>query len=288
MSFFRRAFTLVELLVVIAIIGILVGLLAPAIQSLRESSRRTECQSRLTAIGMALQSYHDRWLQFPVGTVLEATEGAQVGPIQSTPVGNHQNWLGRLLDLLDQPVIASQIDRSKSIYDAVNAPVLRLNYPGVKCPSTSTYPHNASSYIGFHNPTEKPIDTSDQGVFVLNTVITSDDISDGLSNTAFVSEKLTPPDDLGWLSGTRATLRNVGDGIQSRLDATPNPPSPLAVGSIGSRHPAGANILFGSGMIRFQTTHTDQRVLEQMVDRRDGQLPLSFQSIEEQRQRSIQ
>ena len=281
MSTPRRAFTLVELLVVIAIIGILVGLAAPALQAMRESSRRSLCQSRLTPIGMALQSYHDRWQQFPVGTVADS------GPVQSEPVGNHHNWLGRLLDLLDQPVIASQIDRSVSIYDEANAAVLQLEYPGVKCPSAGRYPANASCYVGLHHPTEKAIDQSDLGAFVLNLPISRDDISDGMSNTAFVSEKLLRSDDLGWLSGTRATLRNVGGGSQTTND-TSAALLPSAVGSIGSQHPAGVHVLFGSGEIRFQTDQTDQRILEQMVDRRDGGLPLHFQSIEEQRRQSVE
>ncbi|WP_145388787.1 DUF1559 family PulG-like putative transporter [Stieleria neptunia] len=277
----RRAFTLVELLVVIAIIGILVGLAAPALQAMRESSRRSLCQSRLTPIGMAIQSYHDRWQQFPVGTVADS------GPVQNEPVGNHHNWLGRLLDLLDQPVIAAQIDRSISIYDEGNAAVLQLQYPGVKCPSAGRYPANASCYVGLHHPAEKAIDESDHGAFVLNLAISRDDISDGMSNTAFVSEKMLRDEDLGWLSGTRATLRNVGGGIQTSDDMfTPLPPS--TVGSIGSHHPAGVHVLFGSGQIRFQTDQTDQRVLEQMVDRRDGGLPLHFQSIEEQRRQSVE
>lgn len=281
MSSLRRAFTLVELLVVIAMIGILVGLAAPAIQAMRESTRRASCQSRLTPIGMALHSYHDRWLHYPVGTV------ADTGPVQSEAVGNHHNWLGRLLDGLDQPVIASRIDRSTSVYDESNSAVLDLMYSGVKCPSGGRYPANASSYVGLHHPTEKPINETDHGVFLLNKPISREDISDGLSNTAFVSEKLSRPDDLGWLSGTRATLRNVGGGIRTPTGSF-NQLAPSAVGSIGSRHPAGVHLLLGSGAIRFQATQTDPRILEQLVDRRDGQLPLEFQSMEAQRRQSIQ
>lgn len=276
----RRAFTLVELLVVIAIIGILVGLLTPAVQAMRESSRRVTCQARLTPIGMALMSYHDRWQHFPVGTINES------GPIKSVATGNHHNWLGRLTDLLDQPVIADRIDRSVSIYDDANADVLHLGYPGVRCPSSVTTLENVSSYVGFHHPVEKPIDETNWGVFVLNEPIRRDDVSDGLSNTVFVSEKITPFDDLGWLSGTRATLRNGGP-IGNSLDYS-EALDPSIVGSIGSLHPGGTHVLYGSGAIKFQTTLTDQRVLEQMIDRRDGQLPLQFQSIETLRRQSIQ
>ena len=60
---------------------------------------------------------------------------------------------------------------------------------------------------------EAPIDEMNHGVFVLNQRITYDDVSDGASHTIFIGEKLNEPVDLGWMSGTRATLRNTGSPI---------------------------------------------------------------------------
>ncbi|MCH1495549.1 MAG: DUF1559 domain-containing protein [Rubripirellula sp.] len=276
----RAGFTLVELLVVIAIIGMLVGLLSPAVQAMRESSRRLTCQTYLATVGLAIQGYHDRWLHYPVGTVADS------GPVLSQAKGNHHNWIGRLSGLLGQPVVASRIDRSVGVYSEANRDVLTLQFPGIRCPSSIQDLSNASSYVGLHHPTEKTIDETDYGVFVLNTTLAIDDIQDGLSNTAFVSEKLTTMYDLGWLSGTSATIRNVGEGISSDVNIYQRP-SVDVVGTIGSRHPAGVHLLDGSGGIRFISTQVDARVLRQLADRRDGELPVELQSLDQQRENNL-
>ena len=196
-------FTLVELLVVIAIIGILVGLLLPAVQAAREAARRLQCTNNLLQFGMALHNYELAHRVLPSGTV-----DAQ-GPIVHLPIGYHHNWIVQILPMLDQRVAYNVIDHGQSIYAKVNLPLRQYSMSLLHCPSSSgSGPF--SNYAGVHDSREVPIDIDNNGVLFLNSAVTFDDIVDGLSQTVFASEKSFDETDLGWSSGTRATLRNFG------------------------------------------------------------------------------
>jgi prepilin-type N-terminal cleavage/methylation domain-containing protein len=205
MSRRTRAFTLVELLVVIAIIGILVALLLPAVQSARERARMCSCDNKLTQLILGLHSYELAQGAFPRGVV------EKTGPVLNAPSGYHHNWISALLPYVEQSALQQHIDFSVGVYAPANVPVRKFELGLLSCPSepfSISKPY--SNYAGCHNDVEAPIDEGNQGVLVLNKSFTRDDISDGLAYTIFVGEKLSDAWDLGWLSGTRATLRNTG------------------------------------------------------------------------------
>jgi prepilin-type N-terminal cleavage/methylation domain-containing protein len=111
MKIFRRGFTLVELLVVIAIIGILVALLLPAIQAARAAARRTQCQSNIKQVGLALQNYHSTNNEFPVGMQFDVQTQAP------TSINYRPNWVMHVLPYLEE----------QALYDAFNPETFNLN-----------------------------------------------------------------------------------------------------------------------------------------------------------------
>ncbi|MBC8873867.1 MAG: DUF1559 domain-containing protein [Planctomycetes bacterium] len=200
----QNGFTLVELLVVIAIIGILVALLLPAIQAAREAARRTQCSQNLSQLIIAVHNYEMAWSVYPPGTI------EKKGPIQNHAHGYHHNWLIQLLPYMEQKNAYQHIDRTVGVYHKNNVPVRQLTIDNLLCPSQPATPQGYSSYAGCHHDLEAPIDVNNNGVFFLNSRITYDDITDGSAYTLFVGEKLIEQGDLGWMSGTSATLRNTG------------------------------------------------------------------------------
>jgi prepilin-type processing-associated H-X9-DG protein len=165
-----------------------------------------------------------------------------------------------------------------------------------------------TSYAGCHNDVESPIDAKDHGVLFLNSRIRYEDIEDGTSNTIFIGEKLADDTELGWASGTRATLRNMGWTVNTTLTpirTSPNAASSMApdevedatnlsasgraagkaaeeakkpiVGGFGSKHPGGSNFGLGDGSVRFLKNTINPKVLHLLGNRADGDLLSSDQ-----------
>jgi prepilin-type N-terminal cleavage/methylation domain-containing protein/prepilin-type processing-associated H-X9-DG protein len=276
-------FTLIELLVVIAIIGVLIALLLPAVQSAREAARRAQCLNNMVQLSIALQNYESSHLAYPPGVV------NPTGPIAGQPKGYHYSWLAQLLPHIEQQNVFNNLNFALGAYHACNDTVRAVEIYTLFCPSDgsprtsgsglTSSPIALNAYAGCHNDVEAPIDTTNRGTLFLNSALRPDDFSDGLSNTFFVGEKRMDASDLGWVSGTRATLRNTGTAI--RLGGGPafGPPASatpgaalLWVGGFGSWHPGGANFALGDGSVRFIRASINQTVYQNLGNRSDGNM----------------
>lgn len=298
----QSGFTLVELLVVIAIIGILVAMVLPAIQAARETARRAYCTNQLRDVIVGLHEYEMAEEHFPAGTTNPD------GPIQNLPTGQHFSWVARILPYLDETAKFDHLDLSGSAYDRQNDAARQMSIPGLVCPSEIASMQAMSSYAACHHDVEAPVDADQNGMFFLNSGVTREDVPDGAGYTIFVGEKCTfPAIDLGWLSGTPATLRNAGSPLNQDLYDRPggtgpapwltvapaveetapadgeedqlpnsrlggNPSQPLRVGGFGSYHLTGANFAYGDGSVQFISENVSEELLAQLANRHDGSM----------------
>ncbi len=194
-----RGFTLVELLVVIAIIGILIGLLLPAVQSAREAARRMQCTNNLKQLGLAMHNYHDVVKFLPPGYLTKYVGTA----LSSTSWG----WGALILPYVEQQALYNTLDvGGPSIYGATNDPVKLAAMQQVistfQCPSDVRVPLNVtrtingkqlatSNYVG-NNSSDTFIANDDAdiaGLFILDECFPFSDILDGTSNTIMLGER---------------------------------------------------------------------------------------------------
>jgi prepilin-type N-terminal cleavage/methylation domain-containing protein len=210
----RSGFTLVELLVVIAIIGVLVSLLLPAVQSAREAARRMQCSNNLKQFGIAIHNYHDAHKCLPFGK----------GPsYPGVPVYARWSQHAMLLPYLEQTPLYDSIDfnfgpATPGMGGVVNFMPAHVNpgeinlaasrslVAGFICPSDGTpvapeWP-GQNNYVGNQGgwlcdrsnagggPTDNAPTETQTGVFYFLSQVRMSDVVDGLSQTAFFSEKL--------------------------------------------------------------------------------------------------
>lgn len=138
----QRAFTIVELLVVIAIIGVLTSLLLPAVQAVREASRRGSCGNNLRQIGLAAQNYHAAYARFPSGYVSHATnngmapESVQLDPL-TWDAGPGWGWAAGLLPFAEGNTIIEALRLNEPIWSPANESAVAATFPLLLCPSAT-------------------------------------------------------------------------------------------------------------------------------------------------------
>ena len=148
----RDGFTLVELLVVIAIIGILIGMLLPAVQAVREAARRTACKNQLKQMGLGCLNYESAFSRLPPGQENTVTVGQDGG-------SNGWGWRTVIMPFMEQGNLESQFNTDLNMIDPVNIGLLRTVVPTFLCPSdpelndeliveTQALQYSRSNYVG--------------------------------------------------------------------------------------------------------------------------------------------
>ncbi len=194
-SVIKSAFTLVELLVVVAIIGVMVGLLLPAVQSARESARRMQCSNNLKQIGLALHNYHASYDKLPFSW------GGTTPPSGSPGY----SAISQLLPFMEQSALHEQIDFSVPIVHPRNDAARLTEVGMLRCPSDLENPHRQSggaiNYMANVGNQHLWLDPNSQnGVFSRGRQLKLRDILDGLSNTAAFAERMLTDGNNGMVS----------------------------------------------------------------------------------------
>lgn len=289
---FRDGFTVVELLVSISILSILFALLMPAIQSSRESARRTQCSSQMRQIGIAMQAYESTYQHLPLHTHLNSFLVAILAEIEQASLLTHS-----------------------SVQDRIALQFIEVDT--YVCPSDSKIPPNRSQGIPAGTSYLGNIGHSYLQYREFNGIFTGQipplkfsDVTDGASNTASVSEAIGP---WSWKSiiyhtpvryvslssmdpliqnCRQAAIRRVAGPRESRVGSTwvdagssvvythtlyPNDVSCAngdenfeGILSAGSAHPGGVNLLLLDGSVRFVSSSIDLNVWRAIGDRHGG------------------
>ena len=286
----RRGFTLIELLVVIAIIGILMGLLLPAVQNAREAGRRAACTNNMRQIGLAMQAYESKKSNLP-GWANQLTGGLRV------------SWPTVILPNLERADVFNDwnpltaLPSDQTLYPSISAFMCPSSPPDTNTTGTLCYAANAGS--GLERLTSTNTQAKGDGVFVSRVTIGSvaasssnlDQISagDGTANTLMMTEKcgtaVSPQMPLfgvvntGSYSNTHWVMNQNAPKVvmppwmmpvtvvNLAADANPNPISNNypAYRFPSSAHPGGANVVFADGHTYFLQESVQPNVYCQLI-----------------------
>jgi prepilin-type N-terminal cleavage/methylation domain-containing protein len=296
-----RGFTLIELLVVIAIIGILVGLLLPAVQASRESARRTKCINNLKQLGLALHNYETSHQVLPPGYVSDWWKQNETGP--------GWGWGTMLLPYLEQgpvfqalnfdlPIEAGDnVTGRLTVVDVFLCPtdhcdtlMWALYYQDKTLPRGSPICQIASSnYVAMFGITEPGIDG--EGLFFRNSSISARGILDGLSQTISLGERSVKLGQSTWVGSVTNAILGPPPGYNGTVGRVHlEPGSSMTLGHAGegktpgdptsdcnqfySLHDKGAYFVFADAHVTFLKTSMSAGVFSALATRQ-GAEPIS-------------
>jgi prepilin-type N-terminal cleavage/methylation domain-containing protein/prepilin-type processing-associated H-X9-DG protein len=279
----RKAFTIIELLVVIAIISVLIGLLLPAVQKVREAAARTQCANNLKQIGLAFHNHHDAVGYFPTGgwdwwsTPTYINGQPMVGEYQQA------GWGFQILPYIEGTNIwqgaGGTTDLERALL-AVGTPSKTFFCPSRRNPQTTTFSDPA--YFNGMTVTTALCDYAasnyeETGVVRYRYPTRFADIVDGTSNTLLAGDKrlnrgrlgLPNDDDNGYASGFE-------DDVIRYTTRPPAPDYSAAKGDgdmrFGSSHPGRFNALFADGSVQLLSYGIDPLVFSYLGNKSDGQV----------------
>lgn len=265
----RPGFTLIELLVVIAIISILISLLLPAVQKVREAANRSQCANNLKQIGLACHTYHDAIRALPPGYTATAA-----APSTSPGWG----WAAYLLPYLEQDNLYKQINLNNPVetQSAIQTMVKIYLCPSDTPPTTPFVLTDAtatticsaapSSYAATVGDDASETDAlTGNGPFYRNSRVRITDITDGTSNTTLIGDRAWA-DSMGiWAGAPNNTICRAGPTNPWSGATGPSQDFVLVhnnwiniktdsdggLDDFSSKHPGGVNLLFADGSVRF-------------------------------------
>ncbi len=268
----RAGFTLIELLVVIAIIAILIGLLLPAVQQVREAAARMKCSNNLKQIGLGLHNFHDTTGSFP-----PACTGGTFGTITApTGQGGSIGYAVYILPYVEQDALFQKMNPAVAYTTAPNDAYLFTRLAGYLCPSgevedtgnvagkgqhypavlgaKGTNPQSGAAYPLVTTLTTIHGGVATNGILSLQSRTKLTGITDGASNTLMVGEmsfktaNCYRPWGRGWDSEATPAGKNVLNPINSTPYDGANGFNDV---SFGSPHTRGCNFVLGDGSVRF-------------------------------------
>ena len=302
----RRAFTLIELLVVIGIIAILMAILMPAVQKVRDTSNNLQCKNKLKQMGVALHSYVNEHKVFPPALVVNGSDQFKYAVQTTFPVSPppdqkvYFGWMTRILPYIEQKALYDQInfaawpwwqhplnETMMPIFwcDSDPRPGMVINYGGDLVALTE--------YMGVNGTDQLAMN----GILYPNSRVSFKMITDGASNTLLVGERPPSVDDVygWWFAGSGAAPMNLGatDVVLGTNELTAadtgtggrdffrggsiNDPANTHRFHYWSQHDNGSNFLFADGSVHFLTYDIGETTFNALGTRSGGEnIPANF------------